>query len=125
MNERMTVARGNSMSHYQWEDTLTTSSSMVSPNQEDSIELGAKDILSEALSTNLEIMHFGTRYRYCKEENESPVAKYLKISYFKLLPSDNRVTLLPYEMQELGTAERDRQVFTKALLQNLYPFLLS
>ncbi|KAG8335851.1 hypothetical protein J6590_058633 [Homalodisca vitripennis] len=50
MNERMTVARGNSMSHYQWEDTLTTSSSMVSPNQEDSIELGAKDILSEALS---------------------------------------------------------------------------
>ncbi|KAG8312522.1 hypothetical protein J6590_020442 [Homalodisca vitripennis] len=50
MNERMTVARGNSMSHYQWEDTLTTSSSMVSPNQEDSIELGAKDILSEVLS---------------------------------------------------------------------------
>ncbi|XP_046684820.1 uncharacterized protein LOC124370570 [Homalodisca vitripennis] len=35
MNERMTIARGNSMSHYQWEDTLTTSSSMVSPNQED------------------------------------------------------------------------------------------
>ncbi|KAG8284713.1 hypothetical protein J6590_097083 [Homalodisca vitripennis] len=46
----MTVARGNSMSHYQWEDTLTTSSSMVSPNHEDSIELGAKDVLSEALS---------------------------------------------------------------------------
>ncbi|XP_046674750.1 uncharacterized protein LOC124363544 [Homalodisca vitripennis] len=50
MNERMTVARGNSMSHYQWEHNLTTSSSMVSPNQEDSIELGTKDILSEALS---------------------------------------------------------------------------